>query len=352
MSQGTLMIYGATGYTGKLVTAEALDAGLQPVLAGRNADKLQSMARSSGLETRAVALGDVNRLAGAMQDVTAVLNCAGPFSHTALPVFEACLQTGAHYLDITGEISVFATLRARDREAREAQIMVLPGAGFDVVPSDCLIADLARRHPGGRIVRLGLATQSGVSRGTARTVLQNLNNFQIRRDGEIVRVPAGSLRYEFDFGEPPRAALVTALGDVATVYQSTSIANVETYHQATRPVRRMMQMSRWMGGLVTRKISQRVLNVAISRGPPGPTDAERRESYAVLVAEIENAIGGRSAARMRVPDPYGFTAKTAVAIAAQTLRGHLKVGYQTPSLAYGADFIRQFDDVEWEILGG
>ena len=352
MSQATLMIYGATGYTGQLVAAEALEVGLQPVLAGRSADKLRSMASLSGLETRSIALGDGERLAGAMQDIAVVLNCAGPFSRTALPVFEACLQTGTHYLDITGEIAVFAALEARDRESKEAQIMVLPGAGFDVVPSDCLIADLATRRPGGHFVRLGHATQSGISRGTARTILQNLNKFQIRRDGEIVRVPAGSLRYAFDFGEPPRMALVSSLGDVATAYQSTGIANVETYHQATRPVRRMMRMSRWMGWLAARRMSQRLLNIGIDRESPGPSEAERRDSYAVLVAEIEDANGDRSAARMRVLDPYGFTAKTAVAMAARMLRGDLKVGYQTPSLAYGADFIRQFDDVEWELLDG
>jgi len=155
-----LMIYGATGYTGRLVAAEAVEAGVRAVLAGRDAGKLGALAdslsaplnaasRSTPLETRAFGLDEPAGIAAALGDIDVVLHCAGPFSRTALPMFEACLRTGTHYVDITGEISVCEALAARDAEAREAGIMVLPAAGFDVVPSDCLIADLAARHPGG-----------------------------------------------------------------------------------------------------------------------------------------------------------------------------------------------------------
>ena len=117
MNQPTLM-YGATGYTGQLVTAEAMEAGLRPVLAGRNPAKLASLAGPYGLETRAVALEVADRLAGALKDIAVVVHCAGPFWRTAVPMFEACLKTGTHYLDITGEIPVFEALAARDAEAR------------------------------------------------------------------------------------------------------------------------------------------------------------------------------------------------------------------------------------------
>ena len=187
MSQPKLMIYGATGYTGRLVAAEATKSGVWPVLAGRSEERLRAVAGPLGLETRAVSLDTADLLAAALEDITVVLHCAGPFSRTALPMFEACLTAGAHYLDITGEVAVCEALAARDTAAREAGIMVLPSAGFDVVPSDCLIADLAARCPGGRVVRLGVATHSGASRGTMRTILESVNNFRIRRDGAIER---------------------------------------------------------------------------------------------------------------------------------------------------------------------
>ena len=346
MNQPTLMIYGATGYTGQLVTAEAMEVGLRPVLAGRNPAKLASVADPCALETRAVALEDADRLVETLKDVAVVVHCAGPFWRTALPMFEACLKSGTHYLDITGEIPVFEALAARDADAREAGIMVLPGAGFDVVPSDCLVADLAARHPGGQCLRLAMALHGGTSRGTARTILDHLDSFLIRREGEITQVAAGSLRHEFDFGEPPDVALNAVWGDVSTAYRSTGIANVETYVQVNPKFRNLVRVSRLMNILPARGVLRRLLGLLVDRAPSGPSEAERRASYTIMVAEIEGADGERVAARLRVPDPYGFTAKTAVAIASRALQGDVKIGYQTPALAYGADFIRQFEGVQ------
>ena len=359
MGMQKLMIYGATGYTGRLVAAEAVDVGLWPVLAGRSAERLGALAGSFGpvaddesgrgsLETRVFGLDDPARIAAALADVDVVLHCAGPFSRTALPMFEACLATGTHYVDITGEIAVCEALAARDAEAKDAGIMVLPAAGFDVVPSDCLIADLAARHPGGRVLRLGLAVRSGASRGTMKTVLESVNAIRIRRDGCIRRVEAGSLRHDFDFGLGPTEAMVTSLADVSTAWWSTGIENIETYNRAGRRLARMMRLSRWFGWLLAGRLAQALLRGQVDRRPPGPSDAERGTSEGILVAEIEDANGERVAARMRVPDPYGFTAKTLVAIGACVLDGDFKVGYQTPSSAYGADFVRQFEGVEWE----
>ena len=348
MSQPKLMIYGATGYTGQLVVAEAVTGGLRPVLAGRSPQKLAALTRWSALDKRTVAVSDADGLTSALEDITVLVNCAGPFSRTAHPVVEACCKTGTHYLDITGELAVFEALAACDAAARQAKIMVLPGAGCDVLPSDCLIADLAARNPGGRCLRLGLAARSGFSQGTLRTVLDGLDNFRIRRDGAIVRVEAGSLRHDFDFGEGPNAALVSVLGDVATAYRSTGIANIETYSQTSRPVELLMWTARRFGGFLTMRWPRRLLDAVIRQGPAGPGERERRTSHATFVAEIEGADGERVTARLRVADPYGFTAAAVVAIAARVLQGDVRLGYQTPSLAYGADFVRQFDGVAWD----
>ena len=58
------MIYGATGYTGELAAREAVERGLRPVLAGRNADAVGALARQLGLEHRAFGLDDPTALAG------------------------------------------------------------------------------------------------------------------------------------------------------------------------------------------------------------------------------------------------------------------------------------------------
>ncbi|MXX68957.1 MAG: NAD(P)H-binding protein [Gemmatimonadales bacterium] len=354
MREPKLLIYGATGYTGRLAVAEAVRAGLRPVAAGRDPEKLAALASATpaeqGLETRAFGLDRPGALAGALEDVSVVLHCAGPFSRTALPMYDACVTTGTHYLDITGEVDVFETLAARGAEAAEAGIMVMPGVGFDVVPSDCLIADLAMRHPGGRTLRLGLAARSGASRGTMRTVAQAIGQFRIRRDGALATVRPGELRHAFDFGPPPRTALVGVLGDVSTAFHSTGIPNIETYLQATRSFTRLTRILRGFSPLLAARTGQALLNLLLDRGPEGPSETARRTAHAILVAEIEDAEGRRAAARVRTPDPYGFTATVAVAIAARALAGDTKAGYQTPSTAYSPELLREFDGVTWEVL--
>ena len=354
MRESKLLVYGATGYTGRLVVAEAVRAGVRPVLGGRDPEKLAALtsatAAAHGLETRACRLDDAASLVAALEDIAVVLHCAGPFSRTALPMYDACLKTGTHYLDITGEIDVFEALAARDAGAAGAGIMVMPGVGFDVVPSDCLIADLARRHPGGRYLRLGLAARSGASRGTMRTIVEGIGNFRIRRDGVITRVRLGQLRHAFDFGRPPDAALVSVLGDVSTAFHSTGIPNIETYLQATRTFVRLTRLLRGFGPFLAARTGQALLNRLLDRGPEGPNESARRTAHAILVAEIEDADGKRMGARVRTPDPYGFTATAAVAIAKRSLARDLKAGYQTPSSAYGAGLLREFDEVRWEVL--
>src|SRR5687768_8923152 len=143
----SVVLYGATGYTGRLIARLASTYDIRPILAGRNPDAVAALARELGFEHRVFSLDDDAALERALRGASAVLHCAGPFSLTSEPMANACLRTGVHYIDITGEIDVFEQLHARDAAARAAGMMLLPGAGFDVVPSDCLAAHLKRRLP-------------------------------------------------------------------------------------------------------------------------------------------------------------------------------------------------------------
>ena len=360
MGMQKLMIYGATGYTGRLVAAEAVDVGLWPVLAGRSAERLGALAGSFGpvaddesgrgsLETRVFGLDDPARIAAALADVDVVLHCAGPFSRTALPMFEACLATGTHYVDITGEIAVCEALAARDAEARDAGIMVLPAAGFDVVPSDCLIADLAARHPGGRVLRLGLAVRSGASRGTMKTVLESVNAIRIRRDGRIRRVDAGSLRHDFDFGRGPARGPGDVSGrciDRLVVHRNREYRDVQSRRKKTceddavEPVVRLAAGRAAGPGLAARDRSTEGRRDRVM-----PNAGRARGSWS-RKSRTPTASASRPACAF--PIPTGLPRRLLVAIGACVLDGDFKVGYQTPSSAYGADFVRQFEGVEWE----
>ena len=160
-----ILIYGATGYTGTLIARHAKDRGLCPILAARHPAKLKSLAESLGFAYRVVQLEDANRLAEALGDIHVVLNVAGPFSATSAPMVDACLRTFTHYLDITGEVPVFEDLYRRDAEARSRRLMIMPGVGFIVVPSDCLAAHVARMLPEAEHLAIGISRSTLLSRG-------------------------------------------------------------------------------------------------------------------------------------------------------------------------------------------
>ena len=150
-------------------------------------------------------LGNTAALDAALQEADAVLHCAGPFVLTFQQMVEACLRTKKHYIDISGEIEGFEALAQLDDRAKEAGIMLLPGAGFDVVPTDCLSADLKNRLPSATHLRLFIrGVGAGFSRGTAKSAIENMNRqARVRKDGAILTVPAASKTVKRDFGRGP-----------------------------------------------------------------------------------------------------------------------------------------------------
>ncbi|MBL8848885.1 MAG: saccharopine dehydrogenase NADP-binding domain-containing protein, partial [Planctomycetaceae bacterium] len=183
-----ILIYGATGYTGQLIAERAVATGLRPVLAARNRAALLPLAERLGLEARVFDLGRPAAVAEGIRGAAVVLHTAGPFSATSRPMADACLQSGAHYLDITGEVGVFESLAARHAEAQAAGVMLLPGVGFDVVPSDCLAFHVKQRLPGATGLRLSIGgLGGGISRGTAKTMMEAAGfGALVRRGGRIV----------------------------------------------------------------------------------------------------------------------------------------------------------------------
>lgn len=342
-----LLIYGSTGYTGRLVVAEALARGLRPTLAGRTADAVRTQAESLGLGWRAAPIGDPTALDAALAGVSVVLHCAGPFVHTWRPMFDACLRSGAHYLDITGEIAVFEGLASRDAEARAAGIMLLPGVGFDVVPSDCLAAHLARRVPNAVQLTLAFRALGGMSRGTLQTMIENLGSpGAIRREGRIVPVPPAWRTRRIDFGDGQlRDATTIPWGDVSTAFHSTGIPNIEVYVSMRPALRRAAIASRWLAPVLRSRLVRRRLVARVRAGPAGPSKAERERGASLLWGEAVAANGERAEARLRGSSGYVMTAQTAVHLASKALGGTAPAGFQTPSRAYGADVILEIAGV-------
>lgn len=339
----TWMIYGANGYTGELAAREAAARGERPVLAGRNAETVAALARDLGLEHRAFPLDDPGVLARGIEGMAAVLHCAGPFVRTSRAMVAACLTVRAHYLDITGEIAVFEKVLARGQEAREAGVALLPGVGFDVVPSDCLAARLAEALPDATSLILAFASDRGtVSRGTMKTMIESLPAAgAVRRGGRIVPVPVAWDAREIDFGGRlgKRWAMTIPWGDVSTAWHSTGIPDIRVYTGTPRSgVRRLRFLAPFLP-LAGWKPLKRYLQSRVDRRAPGPSEEVRRTARTYLWGEATNAAGARVTARLETPEAYHLTAVSAVECARRAAAGEVEPGAWTPSKAFGARFV-------------
>jgi short subunit dehydrogenase-like uncharacterized protein len=345
------LLYGANGYTGNLCAREAVRRGLRPILAGRDREKVESLATELGLESRVFSLEDTPALDAALNEVAAVLHCAGPFSRTSKPMATSCLKTGTHYLDITGEVTVFESLAARDTEAKKAGVMLLPGAGFDVVPSDCLAAHLKRRLPSATKLALGIQGLGRISHGTATTMVENINHGgMVRRDGRLTPVPTAWKTRVIDFGRGPMTAVTIPWGDVSTAFYSTGIPDIEVYAAVPSSARRMMVASRYLGWLLGSSPVQNFLKRRIKAQPPGPNETERARGRSFVWGEVTDDAGERRVSRLSGPEGYTLTVMTALKIIERVLAGKSTAGFQTPSLAYGADFVLEIEGVSREDL--
>jgi len=337
------MIYGAYGYTGRLVAALAAERGELPVIAGRDERRLRTLGERFELEHRTVDLSDASALRAALKNVDVVAHCAGPFSATAEPMVDACLATGTHYLDITGEIDVFETVLARDDEARRHGVVVLPGAGFDVVPSDCLAAMLARALPGAVRLELALRTTGGVSPGTAKTAMESLGTAGRARVGGVIGpIPADRRRREVEFADGRATAHAIAWGDVSTAYHSTGIGDIVVYAALPAVVAPIMALAQVAGAATRTRLVQGLLKRTVGR-LPGPSAETRAKSRGQLWGEVTDA-GGRSVSgTVTTLDPYDLTADSVVRIAQRLAAGTVAPGAYTPSQALGPDFVRDLD---------
>lgn len=344
-----MLIYGAYGYTGRLIAREAHEQGHRPILAGRDPNKLEALGTALELPTRVVGLDEAERLRSVLDETSVVLHCAGPYVHTARPMVDACLETGTHYLDLTGEATVFRALANRSTDAEEAGVMLLPGIGFDVVTSDCMGALVAQTAARATTLEVALYSKGGVSRGTLRTVVENIDRpGLVRREGRLRDVPHGWTSRTVDFGDRSRHVVSIPEGSVVTSGYSTDVPNVTTYFALPKIMERLLRVGRYAQGFASWAPVQSLLREVIDRRAAGPTDEERARGRTIVWASAGTRTGSPATARFWGPDAYTFTARSAVRAAERVLDGEAVPGYQTPATAFGPDFPLDIAGVERE----
>jgi len=335
----TWLIYGANGYTGQLAARLAVSRGERPVLAGRSAERIVPLAAELGLERRQFGLDDPAALRAGLAGISVVAHCAGPFTATAAQMAAACCDTGVHYLDITGEIDVFEELRGMQDRAVAAGVVLLPGIGFDVVPTDCLAVMVAAALPGARVLDLAFLPGSGPSSGTARTALAMLQRGgRARIDGVIRSVPVGWKSVLAGFPSGARMVSAVPWGDVSTAYYSTGIPTITAY--TTTP-----PGSAATAALLRFGPAAAVADV-LARRVRGPGGAARASGHAEAWARASE--GGRTAtATLTTPNPYDLTADSVVRAASRLAARDpgVPAGVHTPATAFGAGYVAELDGV-------
>lgn len=337
------MIYGANGYTGELVARRAARLGLRPVLAGRSGGAIRVLAGELGLDHVEVALDDPVTLRAALSGVRLVAHCAGPFVATSAPMVDACLATGTHYLDVTGEIEVFESIFARHEEAVAAGVVLVPGAGFDVVPTDCLAARLAAALPGASGLELAFRAGGGLSRGTARTALSGLaGGGRVRRNGVLVPTQAGSPRRRVPFPSGERSVASVRWGDLVTAFRSTGIPNITVY--AGLPMKgRGAALAGVLRSAPLLGLARRVVSARVT----GPDADRRARSRSEVWGEVRDADGHARSGTLTGPNAYDLTADAVVRAVGELndARTCPAPGAYTPSMAFGVDFAAKLDGV-------
>lgn len=336
------MIYGANGYTGELIARDAARRGLKPVLAGRSRDKVEALARELGLEARVFGLEDEVRLLAQIKGHGLVLHCAGPFSATAAPMMEACLRANAHYLDITGEIAVFEHAQSLNERARAAGVVICPGVGFDVVPTDCVAAALKNAMPDATHLALGFDSRSSLSPGTAKTSIEGMaQGGKVRRDGKITSVPLAYRVRRIDFGDGEKLAMTIPWGDVSTAWHTTGIANIEVFIPGSAGMIRGARFANWIRPLLGLSFVQRLLKARIGQAVVGPDQEKRADQGTYVWGEARNTRGECKTARLHTANVYSLTISAALAVVDYLLQMRPTGGAYTPALLLGADLVTQ-----------
>lgn len=310
-----LMIYGATGYTGRMAAEHAKALGLDIVIAGRTAEKVKSLATRLDVPYRVFSPDAL--AAEALEGVGVRLNFAGPFAQTAQPLMHACIKAGVDYLDITAEINAYRLAERLGTQAAQAGVMLLPGVGWDVVPTDCLAMHVARRVQNPQTLRVALQVAGSMSRGSAMSVSEIMGAGLLTRvDGQLLATPDAQPQY-FDFGQGPALCVPLSFGDLVTGWRSTAIPNIAMFVHIT---------------------GDAFPEGDLSQLPDGPSIQERDSHRARAVAEVVGADGMVVRSVIETVNGYSYTPLAAVEAARRVLNGERQPGFETPARVFGIGF--------------
>jgi short subunit dehydrogenase-like uncharacterized protein len=359
----TIVLYGATGYTGRLVAAELSRRGLEHVLSGRDSETLARLADERGVPAKAATLDDGRALRELLGEASAVINCAGPFTLAGDALVAAAIDTNTHYTDSTGEQPFIRMIFDRHGSAAEhVGVALVPALGFDYAPGDC-IANLAAggHEPLDELVVAYDVEGFGMSRGTLRSGLEIMKGGDVVfEDGDWRPAPAGVFRANFDFpapiGRQPMSRYPS--GEVITVprhSRTRRVASLMTIRTAapSPALAPILPYAMPALALALRTPLRPLLSRAVDLLPEGPPEDARRASAFTIVARARGEDGSEGRGVVRGSDVYGLTAVT-LAHGAELMSapGYERAGALAPAAAFdAASFLNHLTGhgLSWEL---
>lgn len=347
MTEKKILLYGANGYTGRLIAKYALSYSLKPTLAGRNEIEIKHLADTLQLPFEIIDLDDQKKLDDIVAKHFIVIHAAGPFSRTAKAMVESCIRNHVHYTDINGDISCFEMVKKYNEEAIKSKCMLLPGVGFDVVPTDCIAKLLHQHMPEASDLQIAFATiGSSISHGTATTMAEKLGEKGAKRvDGKIIRVPLGQNGMQVDFGEKKLFCMSIPWGDISTAYHTTGIQNIETFTAVKPSLYKQLKFQGLFNWVLRTPYVRKMIFKKIDQRPAGPGESMLKNGKCLVWGQVKNPEGKIKKALLTGPEGYLFTAHASLIIAREILDGNWKEGYQTPAGMYGFELAKKVPGV-------
>lgn len=339
------LIYGITGYTGELIAQELHRRGWKHItIAGRNKNKTKSIAEKYKLNWCSFNIHNRQEVESNIKPYKVILNCAGPFIETLSPLIDVCIENSIHYLDITGEADVFLKLMRLNNKAKEANCMLLPGVGFDVVPSDCLAKHVHNLLPQATHLDIAVLGAGSPSRGTVNTALRNLTMPTLtRRNGKLQKNIEPVFKTMI-FGNTKTECIAISWGDVVTAYHSTQIPNITVYFKKSPMLMKLSKLPNMIKHCLSSSLIRKIIHASM-HFKPGPNQQQLDTTQTEILAHAwDNKTSVK--AKLIVPNGYITTVHTALTCLDLVINSSVSIGFQTPSLA----FPNLLEKLNYEIL--
>jgi short subunit dehydrogenase-like uncharacterized protein len=339
-----ILLFGATGYTGRLAAEALARRQLDFAIAGRSAAKLEALASAiGGPDVHVAEVGDVDGLVRALDGARVLVTCVGPFSALGWTAAEAALRARVHYVDSSGEGKFIHELIERHHEhARAAGIAMCPAMGFDEVPSDVAVS-LAVEDLNEPEVIVTYAVPSFGSRGTIRSALGILTS-------PGPRVEGGRL-VETTIGQRDRwAPLPPPLGVRRSINAPLAIGRIAPMHLELRSLDVYMttaeaQRIAVKAGMPLAKLAlatgagRSLAEAVIGRLPVGPGPKARGKKWTVMA---EARAGGRwRNVVLTGKDVYGLTGELLASAAERLCAGTTDAGVLAPVAVMGLERLQK-----------